>query len=196
MRNVFVALSIIVSAALVSAEDANYAGWGDTSTVGAFKADSLKYSAVFPEWSSYQEKSIDVWFSDTAHAGFIGDSVAFYYWLEVGRRTALRTGKLDTIWNRVCVIDSVRMCGATAADTARFTLALGVMDGTGAYTEQMKYIDTTDLTGYAHNGHSVSAAWGTLARIGFKGLTGNRVGKFVLLCCGIGQRAYTPIRAR
>jgi hypothetical protein len=190
-------LLLVVMAIMASAsEPANYSGFGDTATIVNFRADSLKRSRAF-QWSSWEQKDIAILFNDTATAGFIGDSVAFYYWIEVGRPIAKRGGTLDTVWRACMVIDTIKMTAANAADSARFTISIPQMQVDGSYYERFGYIDTVNVSSWAYNSHNVVGDWGTLMRVGFKGITGNRTGGgFVPVVVSVGQRAYMPVRAR
>lgn len=162
---------------IVNAEDYNYNGFlTDTAVIGTFRADSLKYSKPFL-LSAYENNRVRVVFNDTTHAGFTGDSVKFYYFVQVGSPILNSSNKLDTAWNNnPVIVDTVDMLTA-----GNFTRKYSKLLDDGTFADSMKVIDTTSVTGFATNSHSISIPWDVFFRVGVKGLTGNKVGQFIKL---------------
>lgn len=194
MKNAISLILLLLTVNLWAANESgplNYTGFGDTTQIHSFKADSLKYSGVF-RLSAFENISFQVLVNDTSRAGFQGDSVNFFYFLERGLLTINKLGKPDTIWSPVpIIIDSVNMLVA-----GNFARSFSVVGTDGNYTEVLKELDTTSVTGYAVNERVITPAWAVLGRVGFKGLTGNKTGRFLDLRFGINRREYISVGAR
>lgn len=183
-------VAFIATGVVFAEDDYNTSGYGDTTTITTFKADSLKYSSVFLS-SAFENKRVVVAFNDTDAAGFKSDSVKFYYYIQTGARVYNSSNKIDTQWTSGPILDTVDMLTA-----GNYTLALTAMGTDGTFLDQAKYIDTTWVSGYAINARNFSPPWAPLIRFAFKGLTGNNVGSFIKLRVSLVQRAYIPVRSK
>lgn len=174
---VTVILLFVVNTCIQAEEPYNYNGYlSDTSKITTFRADSLKYSRPFL-LSQYENTRIRVLFNDTSAAGFATDSVKFYYFIQIGSPCLNASGKLDTAWNaNPIIIDTVDMLTA-----GNFTTQYSSLLNDGTFTETMKVIDTSNVTGYATNSHTFPLLWDVFARVGVKGLTGNNKDSFIKL---------------
>lgn len=164
-------------AAVWAGEPLNYNGYlSDTSNITDFRADSLKYSKTFL-LSQYENSKFRVVFNDTTAAGFANDSVKFYYFVQLGAPVLNGSNKLDTSWNNnPIVIDTVDML-----TSGNFATQYSYLGSDNTFTEVMKVIDTTYVTGLACNTHTFTIPWDVFVRVGIKGLTGNNKDAFLKL---------------
>lgn len=190
----YLVLAIIAMASLIGAQDLNYNGWGDTSSIINFKADSLKRSRVMA-LSSMENCRFDVYADDTAHAGFANDVVKFYWWLEVGHPTLSKAGKLDTVWSQLdpVYVDTFDM--TTAANMVKHPR---ILDSTGALVPSiaLKSIDTLSVSGFAVQSREISMPWDVYVRFGFKGLSGNITTSFVKLRAQMVRRIGAAVKVK
>ena len=174
---VVAALLLCLNAGALFSEPLNYNGYlVDTSKITDFRADSLKYSRVYL-LSQYENSRIRICVDDTSSVRFANDSVNFYYFVQVGSPCLNSNNKLDTAWNiNPLVIDTVNF-----ASTGCFTTTHSIFQNDFTYSEVMKLIDTSSVTGYATNSHTWPALWDVFVRVGVKGVTGNNKDAFLKL---------------
>lgn len=171
------ALLLCLNVGLFAGEPLNYNGYlVDTSKITDFRADSLKYSRVYL-LSQYENSRIRVCVDDTTAARFASDSVNFYYFVQTGSPCLNSNNKLDTAWNiNPLVIDTVNF-----AATGCFTTTYSILQTDFTYSETMKLVDTTSVTGFATNSHTWPALWDVFVRVGVKGVAGNNKDAFLKL---------------
>lgn len=169
---VFIALAFFV----VNAErygDLNWTGYGDTCTITAFRADSLKYSRA-RALSAYENLRIDVWAQDTSSAGYASDSISFTWGIQVGHAYD-SVGTRCTLWLRPRMLaDSFRLATAIKKDT--FT----IVDTNGLFWVYKNVVDTSK-TDYARQSANLTPNWDVLFRTWYKGATGNKINRFLVV---------------
>jgi hypothetical protein len=176
-------LVIIAMVCLSYGQNANTTGWLDTSRIATFKADSLKYSKIFP-LSAYENIRVNVFANDTASAGFSGDSIKFVW----GYRT-LHKGFTSTnltnryVYDQEVVLDTFDIL--TAGNMVRKRI---VLDADYAAPYNKKFIDTLLVTSWAYQTIQFQPLWDVNIQFFAKGLTGNKVGRFVPLVFQVVQR--------
>jgi hypothetical protein len=176
---------------LFAQADENYNGYRDTARVTLFKADSLRYSKVFP-LSTWENCRFSLFLNDTSNAGFSGDSIKCFWGIQLGMPCINGSGSLDTAWDlQLITLDTFDIL--TGANMVRPYTA---MDSTGAYVEKMKRIDTLDVTGFAYQSRVFSPGWNVYFRFWAKGLTGNKVGATLKGQWCVERRNYIAVRAR
>lgn len=152
----------------------NYTGTGDTSNITDFKADSLKYSRTFAK-SKYFHMIAEVLVNDTSFDGFSADSTYFAWGIQTGHPVLDSADNLDTAWNEeLLVCDTVKRYDSSYAPTYI------EISSDGSFSNVLKVIDTTSITGFAKQSHNPSPNWDVLFRGWVKGITGNEVGSFLL----------------
>jgi hypothetical protein len=168
----------------------NFNGYKDTSNISGFRADSLKYSKVY-ELSKWENVRIDVMANDTATANLSADSTKFYWWIETGHPCLNASNQLDTFWTKVdpLVIDTFDI---TTAGNRAITYRLLGTDGT--YNGPSKTIDTATVSGFAVQSRAFTAEWDVWARIGHKGMTGNKTTTYIKLRDNMVRRAFIGTR--
>lgn len=169
---VFIAFAVLS----VSAErygDLNWTGYGDTCTITAFRADSLKYSRA-RALSAYENLRIDVWAQDTSSAGYASDSISFTWGIQMGHAYDSQAVRC-TLWvqPRVCA-DSFRLSSAIKKDT------FAVIDTNGSYYVFKNIVDTSK-SDYARQSCSLTPNWDVLFRTWYKGATGNKKNRFLVV---------------
>ena len=187
-------LIVLMLACLGFSQTLNWTGYGDTSNIANFRADSTKYSKAFP-LSQWENLRLDVIFDDTTEAGRGSDSVKFYYWIEYGHLALTLANKVDTIWNTQdpVVVDTV---DALTADN--FTAVSRVLANDGTYDYPLKTIDTLS---FAEGGGSVQSRnfpqdWDVFFRVGFKGVTGNNKDAMLKLRVSVVRRQVNNVRSK
>lgn len=187
-------LIVLMLACLGFSQTLNWTGYGDTSNIANFRADSTKYSKAFP-LSQWENLRLDVIFDDTTEAGRGSDSVKFYYWIEYGHLALTLANKVDTIWNTQdpVVVDTV---DALTADN--FTAVSRVLANDGTYDYPLKTIDTLS---FAEGGGSVQSRnfpqdWDMFFRVGFKGVTGNNKDAMLKLRANVIRRQVINVRSK
>lgn len=169
----------------------NNSGFGDTSNIAKFNADSLKYSKWY-QLSSFENMAAIVMANDTAHAGFKADSVKFIWGIQYGDPVLNFSGKRDTCFRKACIIDTF---SSTAADTVYLNpTTYGYFDSTGTQCLGLRQIDTVQVTGFMTQNRSVTPEWHSYFRFFAKGLTGNTTRGFVQLWFAPVRRQYIPVR--
>ena len=187
-------LIVLMLACLGFSQTLNWTGYGDTSNIANFRADSTKYSKAFP-LSQWENLRLDVIFDDTTAAGRGSDSVKFYYWIEYGHLALTLANKVDTIWNTQdpVVVDTV---DALTADN--FKAVSRVLADDGTYDYPLKTIDTIS---FAAGGGSVQSRnfpqdWDMFFRVGFKGVTGNNKDAMLKLRANVIRRQVINVRSK
>lgn len=187
-------LIVLMLACLGFSQTLNWTGYGDTSNIANFRADSTKYSKAFP-LSQWENLRLDVIFDDTTEAGRGSDSVKFYYWIEYGHLALTLANKVDTIWNTQdpVVVDTV---DALTADN--FIAVSRVLADDGTYDYPLKTIDTIS---FAAGGGSVQSRnfpqdWDMFFRVGFKGVTGNNTDAMLKLRANVIRRQVINVRSK
>ena len=192
-----VIVSLILSLLVGSAAGAwldpplNYEGYGDTNQISAFKADSLRYSKVFP-LSQWENLRVRICFNDTAATGYANDSANFYYFIQTGAPCLDAGGKLDTAWDpNVIMVDTIDP--ATAGNWGK---KYNQLYNDGTFTETMKTLDSAEVTGYATNSHALSMPWNVYLRVGVKGLSHNKIGKFIKVRVDVLRRDHVNVQVK
>lgn len=191
-------LSLLIIVGVVSAQNnLNYKGWGDTAQFVSFKADSLFMSKAFI-LSNAENKSVLVLCDDTSNAGRGGDSCVFEVGMELGWPTATLTGAWDTTWTNRIPQDTFDLMntaqvynpllGTGAAPWAYST-------STEMYTRPMKQLDTTLTGGGSALCIPLSPHWAPYIRFYAKGLTKNKLGRFLKARFVFEQRSYVYTRS-
>lgn len=149
----------------------NYTGYGDTSQIANFKADSIKYSRVF-SYSGYYNIRADLLVNDTAAAKFGSDSIALVWGIQTGHPILDSAKARDTAWSKeLYILDTLVRSSATFRDTM---ILIGL---DGAYSNVRNIADTVSVRGFIKQSKAPSIEWDVLYRGFVKGLTGNRKGK-------------------
>jgi hypothetical protein len=191
MKGIRGLFAVIVLAAGLFAQTENYAGWGDTSVLTTFRADSLKYSRAFL-LSQYENLRVDFMVNDTDAAGFVSDSVKAYWGIQTGHPCLNSSGVVDTVWNHDLVIaDTIDLLTTTNAGPKYFA-----MDSAGNYANTRKSIDTTNVTGFAVQSRNISPYWDVYVRCFAKGLTGNNKGSMLSARFALYRRVGQNTRSR
>jgi hypothetical protein len=153
----------------------NYTGYGDTSQIANFKADSIKYTKVF-NYSGYYNIRADILVNDTGTAKFGADSIALIWGIQTGHPILDSAKARDTAWSKeLYICDTLVRSSATYRDT----MILIALDGT--YENKRNVADTSSVKGFIKQSKAPSIEWDVLYRGFAKGLTGNRIGKPLLL---------------
>jgi hypothetical protein len=189
MKKVLLAVALL--AGVVFGQTENYSGMNDTAVIATFKADSLKTSKAYT-LSQFENLRVDVLVSDTSAAGFASDSVKLYWGIQTGRICWNSSGTRDTAWsNERITLDTLDMLTTTNA-----ALKYNAMDNTGAYTNTLKAHDTLSVSGFAVQSRNISPEWDVLFRCWVKGLTGNKVGRFLVFRFNVVRRIGVNTRSR
>jgi hypothetical protein len=143
----------------------NWNGWLDTSNVQNFRADSTKYSKAF-DLGRYENTAVVVKVRDTSTAGFGADSIQLRYGYQVGTPTLDSAGNIDTLWEPVVWLDTMRT-------DSLGKLPEGYTDSNLDGYRNSGWVDTLKVTGWAAQACGVSAEWRPLIRYVLNGLTGN-----------------------
>lgn len=187
-------LIVLMLACLGFSQTLNWTGYGDTSNIANFRADSTKYSKAFP-LSQWENLRLDVLFDDTTASGRGSDSVKFYYWVEYGHPILTLANKVDTAWGTrdPVVVDTV-----DALTSANFSATSRVLQSDGTYSYPLKTIDTLSFAigGGSLQSRSFPQDWDVLFRIGFKGVTGNNKDAMVNLRISIDRRQVNNVRSK
>ena len=185
---------VLMLACLGFSQTLNWTGYGDTSNIANFRADSTKYSKAFP-LSQWENLRLDVIFDDTTAAGRGSDSVNFYYWLEYGHLALTLANKVDTIWSTQdpVVIDTVNTLTA-----ANFTAVSRILANDGTYIYPLKTIDTLSFPvgGGSLQSRNFPQDWDMLFRVGHKGLTGNNKDAMLKLRDNVVRRQVINVRSK
>jgi len=177
----------ILAAAAIAGPD-NVSGYGDTSSVAGFRADSVKYSKWF-SLSNYENLVAVCLTNDTGAEGFANDSVYFSWGIQYGDPVLNSNGKQDTaVRNALVMIDSMH------ALSANFALKYGSFDSTGTEALGLKGIDTNFVTGFMTQSRSIAPEWHAYCRFFAKGETGNNVSGFLRLRFAMVRRNYVLVR--
>lgn len=184
-------ISLVVVVSCVGAQNLNYNGWADTGTFVTFRADSLKYSAVY-SLSGFENFRIDMMADDTGSAGFGSDSVKLQWGIQTGRPEINRNGKLDTGWSQRLVVDTL---GKDSVGLFRMG-QLMVLGADGSFSFNFRSIDTVSLTKYILQSRAFAPEWDVLVRVWAKGLTGNKVGGWVKAHYAVYRRVASGVRVK
>jgi hypothetical protein len=192
MKSILLLLAVV---GLVSAQiglDENYSGYGDTSVIANFKADSVKYSKAFL-LSAGENLRVTVFAADTGVAGFATDSVKFVWYIQTGRPnwTTGRRGNVVDWSTNLMTIDTFDM--RTAANFVPDTMVLAA-DYT--VTQPLKSIDTSSSCGLASQSRAFPFEWDVYYRVVVRGLATNNISGFLRVVVQNSQRKYLPSRNR
>jgi len=155
----------------------NYQGYGDTSVVQKFKADSLKYTRIFAMQSN-KNMRIDVLASDTSTAGFSADSLHFVWGVQTGHPSLNASGLRDTAWNNILiVVDTLEQLDSLYTPACAGSYV--VLGTSNTYTRTRRIKDTLSITGFTKMTKHISLDYDVLIRGFVKGLTGNDKGSFL-----------------
>lgn len=151
--------------------------------VPTFKADSIKYTSWF-NIADLSNVIVTARFSDTANAGFKGDSCAFFYFLELGNITYNVNGGFDTaLYQLPIVLDTVN----ATVDANWKTATYNTVDASGVMTEILKALDSVKVSGFGTNSRGITIPASCYARVGVRGIAGNKVGAFVRVSIDVVQ---------
>jgi hypothetical protein len=151
----------------------NTTGYRDTANIQAFRADSIKYTPWF-RLASYLNVRADVMANDTSSAGFASDSLAFVWGIQTGHVTENSSNVRDTLPNKKLIVcDTLSRWKWRCADT------LMQADTMGSFVSPYLLTDTVSLSGFATQSCNVSPEWDSWYRGFVKGLSGNKVSKFI-----------------
>lgn len=194
----FIALLLLVGVAFGQL-DYNWNGWGDSSNIASFKADSLKYSKIF-NLSGMENMRLDCYAADTGVAGFASDSMAFQWGIQTGHLSCFSTTSTVTasaakiVWALPMVIDSFCM---SVASTAAATLKLDTLSGQYIIAGgPLSYIDTSKISGWAYQTRQPPAEWDQVFRFWAKGGTANNKSGFLKLVFQVGRRDGVVVKSR
>ena len=172
MKPVLIVLAVVFG--LFAQASENYNGWGDTSRIAEFRADSLKYSKVF-QLSKYENLRIDMMIADTAAATFAADSIKTQWGVVFGHPVLSITGVRDTVWsNEWLVIDTLN-----ALTTTNAAIKYNVYGTDGTYNTILGAHDTLSVSGFIVQSRAITPAWDVFFKVWVKGLTGNNVSGFL-----------------
>jgi hypothetical protein len=187
-------LIVLMLACLGFSQTLNWTGYGDTSNIANFRADSTKYSKAFP-LSQWENLRLDVIFDDTTAAGRGSDSVKFYYFLEYGHLALTMANVVDTVWSQKdpLVVDTV-----DALTAANFTAVSRILQNDGTYTYPLKTIDTLSFAigGGSLQSRNFPQDWDVFFRVGFKGVTGNNKDAMLKLRASVVRRQVNNVRSK
>jgi len=157
--------------------DFNYSGLTDTSGITDFRADSLKFSKVFP-LAAFENSRIILKMDDTSAAGFADDSIRVNWGyqtlcpcFDTNTVEQPAQGERDTCFDVRIALDSM-----SDAHLGLFTT--GSVDSTGVIFRSLKVIDTTNVTGYAVQTRWFVPEFDCFIRFWVEGGTGNEIGSF------------------
>ena len=169
----------------------NWNGYGDTSLVASFRADSLKYSKTF-KLSSMENCRFDVYAADTGAAGFANDSVSFIWGIQTGHYAfTSASARVPTItWAQQLLVDTFTISSANCTPAR---MVLSSSQGY-VYDQTLTTIDTSSVPGWAYQSRAVSPEWDQVYRFWFKGLTGNNVSGFLKLTAQAVRRIGVPVK--
>lgn len=181
-----VILLLLVNVTLWAGVPLNYTGYGDTSNIASFRADSLKYSKVFP-LAQYENIRLDVICDDTSSAGRGSDSAKFTYFIEYGHPELDLSNKLDTVWS---TLDRLVIGTFDALTATNFTAVDRTIASDGTYDLPGTTIDTLSFAvgRGSLQSRSFTSEYDVLFRVGFKGLTGNNKDAFLKLRLSVNRR--------
>jgi hypothetical protein len=187
-------IALLIAAGALMAQSGNYTGWQDTSTILNWKADSLKYGNV--TWLGENEnKALLCMFKDTNHVGYAADTVKGRYGYQRGLIVINASGKQDTTWRSLVVLDSFSTLPADTAGKWVSNATATVTDPTtGQETWVSKMLDTSYVTGFAVASAPFSPAYAPLVRPWVQGLTGNRTNGWIKVRLQFQERRYTSVR--
>jgi len=194
MGNMRQLLLIIVMACVGYSQTLNWTGYGDTSNIADFRADSTKYTKAIPH-SQWENFRLDILFDDTSAAGRGSDSAKFYYWLEYGHPVLTLANRLDTCWS---TRDPVIVDTVDALTTANFSATSRVLASDGTFSYPLKTIDTLSFAigGGSLQSRNFPQDWDVFVRVGFKGLTGNNKDAMLKLRASIVRRQVNNVRSK
>lgn len=180
-------ISLGVLVALLFGQNLNYNGNNDTGTFASFKADSLKYSAIY-SLSGFENLRVDMMANDTNAAGYASDSIKFVWGIQTGHPAYNRSGLMDTVWCDPLLVDTMQVSNAT-----KTYIVLGT-DGTFSTVKGL--VDTLTVTGYAYQSRNFAPEWDVWFRVWARGITGNRVGGWVKSHYAVYRRVASGVRAK
>lgn len=151
----------------------NWNGYGDTVRVHAFYKDTSIVTTKF-KLSAFENSRYDVYFRDTATAGFASDSVKFVWGIEVGHPAFSTTKASSPVmkWSDRIAIDTVNMLAA-----ANYVSDTAVLLSDGTYSMSLRKIDTVSVSGWACQSRNISTPWDVYFRFWARGLAGNKASK-------------------
>jgi hypothetical protein len=190
-------LSIVLAAAFaVSAQNnLNWNGF-DSSQIATFRADSLKFSKPFI-LSNAENKLLVIVYDDTANAGRNGDSVKASVFYQLGSPIITGDKTYDTVWTNCIPLDTI--AALTTANyynplTATGATIWSLDASTDLATRPHSQVDTTLGTSSSALWVGFTPYWSPYIRFGLKGLTGNKVGRFIPTRIYFAQRKYVNVR--
>ena len=161
--------------------------------IPSFKADSVKYSPWF-NVADLANIVVQARFDDTTSDGFADDSCCFTYALQLGNVCFNANGRYDTAaLGQPILIDSVNT--TVAAKWRPLTVCTYLQDD-GTYADSLGVLDSTLVTGFGTNGHSITPSPSCFGRILIKGGSDNKVENFIRLTIDVIQFKATKVSNR
>lgn len=189
------ALLLSLTIASQAQSNINWRGFGDTAAIGTFRADSLKFTKAFNA-SNGEQKTVIVAAEDTSSAGRGSDSIRFAYGYQVGTPMYTIGGVYDTMWSNGIVIDTFNnlIAGNRYNPNALTGAGKWLVDTlTDLPITAYRQIDTVSSASSSLQWRAIVPPWAPLIRFYFRGLTGNKIGRHIVLRCYLMQRKYIPV---
>jgi hypothetical protein len=189
---------LLVLLAVLSVSAQNNLNWNgyDSAQISTFRADSLKFTKPFV-LSNAENKLVCVVYDDTSNAGRNGDSVMAAIFYQLGTPVLSFVGVIDTAWSNCIPIDTIT--GLTTANYYNPLTATGATKwaldaSTDLATRPHSQSDTTISTSSSSLMAGFTPYWAPYIRFGIKGITGNKVGRFIPMRLFFAQRKYVNVR--
>jgi hypothetical protein len=162
----------------------NTTGYRDTVLVNGFQGTGTGSTKAM-ELSQYENMRLSALANDTSAAGYASDSIKFRWGMQFGVPIMNSSGKLDTTWQEKIEIDTFDIKTAVNLVAPTYTI-----DSLGNFKICKKFIDTTNVTGYAVQSRDILLPpWSPIFRFWYIGLTGNKVSiSYVKLMFAITRR--------
>jgi len=184
MKKLILVLMLAASCFALNVE--NYTGYGDTANIHSFNADSLLFTPWF-RLSSYLNLRVDVFADDTSSDGFASDSILFHWGVQTGHPVLNSSNTRDTMINEeMLVVDTMDVQNGAFNDT------MLVISATGSFSNVFKQMDTTNVSGFVTQTANVSPEWDVWFRGWVQGLTGNKLGSYILTRMAFPRRVQNP----
>lgn len=169
MKTILIVLCII---GVAVSENYNWIGYGDTTILKSFKADSLKYGKT-RLLGTYANMRVDVWANDTSSAGYASDSIAFMWGVQVGHPFKNSSGTLCTLWSKQkLLVDTFMLSSGIVTDTF-------VVQGLNGTYNMLRNVIDTSRTDFMRQTDGVIPEWDVFVRTWYKGIAGNEKGSML-----------------
>jgi hypothetical protein len=174
----------------------NWKGWGDSTSIPTFSSTNFAVTKAF-NITNAENKTLLVIADDTSSAVRANDSINFAFGYELGTPFQLLDKTNDTIWSNMIPLDTFNMATANYYNPNTGTgAAAWVLDASADKpTRPHLQIDTTLYNGTSGMTIGFSPYWAPYIRFYVRGLTGNKVGRYLKVRMFLMQRAYINTRA-